>query len=164
MTSSRTVPAPLVAASAVLAVLAAGVVALSRFGTVLVHQCVAAEGTVGALGLRLALLRQDAACPSGSLAVGGDSRQVIGVLVLVALPVLVAHLVAAAAALGLLARVRSGVRTAVRALTGLVLRPEPVRPVPARPSRPVLARLVVVPADGPTLGSPLRRGPPARLA
>lgn len=164
MTRSRTVPAPLVAASAVLAVLAAGVVALSRFGTVLVHQCVAAEGAAGTLGLRLALLRQDATCPSGSLAVGGDSRQVIGVLVMVALPVLVAHLVAAAAALGLLARVRSGVRTAVRALAGLVRRPEPVRPVPARSSRPVLARLVVVPADGPTLGSPLRRGPPARLA
>ena len=116
MTRTRTVPTPLVAASAVLTVLAAGVVALSRFGTVLVHQCVAAEGAAGALGLRLALLRQEAACPSGSLAVGGDSRQVIGVLVMVALPVLVAHLVAGAAALGLLARVRSGVRTVVQAL------------------------------------------------
>ena len=45
------------------------------------------------MGLRLALLRSDLTCPSGTYAIGGDTGQVVGLVVVVALPLLLAHLV-----------------------------------------------------------------------
>jgi hypothetical protein len=135
--------------------------ALARTGALLVHQCVA-DGTAGAIGLRLALLRQDAACP-GQLAIGGEPREVIGVVVLVAVPVLLAHLVGVLAGLGMLARVRAGVRTVARVLSGLLRRPEPVAlHVAARQLAPV-ARREAAPR-GPALTVRPLRGPPLAIA
>ncbi|MDO8106640.1 hypothetical protein Q6348_05445 [Isoptericola sp. b441] len=164
MDRTRVAPAPLAAVLAALSVVGVGFATASRFGAILVHQCVAGDGMAGALGLRLALLRPDAACPSGALAVGGDSRQVMGVLVVVALPLLLVHLLGLTMAAGLLARIGLAVRTVVRVLAGLVRRPEPARPALPRCARPVPAGLLRGAVEGAPVGSPLLRGPPLRFA
>jgi len=138
---------------------------LTQRGALMVHQCVGVgDGAAGWLGLRFALLRQDAACPSGSLAVGPDGRQALAVVVVVALPVLVAHLVAATVGVGLAERVRQIVGAALRLL---------VRPLRGRPGRPpflprplrLTAARPAVRAPGPVdVLVPLRRGPPLRFA
>lgn len=159
MTRVRSATAPAVFGA--LAVLGAGVAVLSRSSSVLVHQCVA-DGTAGAIGLRLALLRHDPACPS-ELAVGGDTRQVIGVVVLVAAPVLALHLAGLLAGLGLLARANAGLRAVAAVLAGLVARPEAAQ-VPG-PSGALPAPVAVLggPRTAALLGAPLRRGPPLAL-
>ena len=165
VTRTRRMPARTVAVLGVLALASAGFGALTRFASVAVHQCVA-DGTAGAIGLRLALLRHDAACPSGTLAIGGDGRQVTSLIVLVALPVLVVHLLGIAAAAGMAGRIRAGVHTMVRLpLAGLVARPEPVA-LTVLPLRPVRSRRSRsrAPIEGPPAGVPWRRGPPLRLA
>jgi hypothetical protein len=159
----RVTPTHVVASLGVLALATGGLAALVRLGSLAVHQCTA-DGAAGAIGLRLALLRHDPMCPSGTLAVGGDRQHVIGVLVLVALPVLLAHLAGAAAAVGVLARIRSGLRAVARVLAGLVARPEPTTAVVRREAGPVPALALAAPLDGPPVGMPLRRGPPLRLA
>lgn len=150
---------------AVLGALAGAVAAVgtvSRHAEVLVHQCVA-DGTAGAIGLRLALLHHDPACPSGELAVGGQTRQVIGVVVLVALPVLAAHLVGLLAGAGLLARVRAGLRTVRGVLAGLVGAPEPAF-VPVSVVRRVPVEVVRSRHTDPVLAVPALRGPPVAPA
>lgn len=144
----------------VLALLAALVAAASHLmaqGALAVHSCVPGTGA-GALGLRLALLRADAACPSGTLAVGGDQRQVIGVVVVVALPALAAHLVGAMLGLGIAARLHGVLSAAVAALGRRLRAPEP-RGVPVRPHLPVDAT-VLRPRHACAVAMPLRRGPP----
>jgi hypothetical protein len=91
---------------------------LGRLGGLVVHQCVA-DGGFGWLGLRLALLRADAICPNGSLAVGGDQRQVLAVVIGVAGPVLLGHLVAACVGVGGLAHLRRLARGVLAVLTGV---------------------------------------------
>lgn len=151
----------MVALLAALAAVTSASSSLARAGAVLVHQCVA-DGTAGAIGLRLALLRQDAACP-GQLALGGEPGRVVGVVVLVAVPVLLGHLVGVLAGLGILARVRTGVRTVARVLGGLLRRPEPVAVhVAARPLAPVVRREAT--PRGPALTVRPLRGPPLAIA
>ena len=133
---------------------------LVHLGGVLVHQCVDL-GAAGWVGLRLALLRSDLTGPSGTLAVGGEAGQVVGVVVVVALPLLVVHTLAAIAGLGALTGLR---RAFGAALTVLVRRPRrvlaPVAPVVGpRPEEPVDVpswSVVTAAADG----TPWRRGPP----
>lgn len=148
-----------------LVALALGVGAvLARNGSILVHQCVPAEGTAGWLGLRLALLRTDAACPTGELAVGGDGRQVLGVVVMVALPMLLGHLAGLALSLGLMARLH-GLLRAVAAVLTVVPRPPAAAPASHPQVRLVrlvaVARSVVVLVGRPGAQTPSRRGPPA---
>lgn len=141
-------------------VLLTAAVALVGRAEVLVHQCVAGDGMAGWLGLRLALLRADVDCPSGTLAVGADGRHVAGLLVVVALPVLLAHLAVAATGLAVLAALRGAVRAVVEAVGALVRRvPRPVRVlvVRARAAVAVVVRRAVA-ATG--RGGVLRRGPP----
>ena len=136
---------------------------LAQRGALLVHQCVG-DGAAGWLGLRLALLRQDVACPSGTLAVGPDGRQALAVVVMVALPVLWVHLLATAIGLALARHVRHVVGVAL----GLVVRPFRDRPTPVRLVLRGVRRLVAscaVRAPGPVdVAVPLRRGPPLQLA
>ncbi|MBC7289879.1 MAG: hypothetical protein H5T83_00910 [Actinotalea sp.] len=140
--------------------LVAGVAALVAHAPVLVQRCLAADGLTGTVGVRLALLRPDADCPSGTLALGGEPGQVMGVLVLVAVPVVLAHVLTALAAACVLAGAGVLVR-AVGALVGAV--------VPTLPGVPrlVVDRLRAVVADvaAPVVravrdASVLRRGPP----
>lgn len=147
---------------ALVAVLVASL-ALVEQGTVLVQQCVAGGGVVGRLGLGLVLLRADEACPTGTFALGGDGRHVLGVVVLVAVPALLTHLAALAAGLGLLARAAAALRHVARVVTQ-VLPGVPEAPhavvVPTRSPAWVDAR----PADDLTAAAvPWRRGPPALL-
>lgn len=149
--------AAVVAAGAVVAALAGG---LARHGALLVHQCVPADPAVGRLGVSLALLRPEADCPTGTLAVGGDGTHVMGVVVLVALPVLLTHLLALGTGLGLVARLRVLVR-ATAAVLGWVASPVPA--APALVVRRVRAAVVAarrLPSGRPALAVPLRRGPP----
>lgn len=157
------------AAPAVLPVLGAlglvvGAVALlAQRGGLLVHQCVG-DGAAGWLGLRLALLRQDATCPSGTLAVGPDGRQALAVVVMVAVPVLLAHLVAAALGFGLARQVRLVVGVALR----LLGRPFRARPAPVlvvlRDVRRFVVSCAVRPPGPVDVAAPLRRGPPLQFA
>lgn len=150
--------APAVAAAAALL---AGAVHLAQQGTLTVQQCVSGAG-LGRFGLGLALLRVDEACPDGTLAVGGGQRQVIGVVVVVAMPVLAAHLAGATLGLGALARLHRLLRAVVAVLGAMVRRPVAPPPLPAE------ARAAVdVPVDPPTsravVGVPWWRGPPQVL-
>lgn len=138
---------------------------LAERGALLVHQCVGVGGgAAGWLGLRLALLRPDATCPSGTLAVGPDGRQALAVVVMVAVPALLAHLGAAAIGLGLARRARLVVGIALRLLRPrLRRRPAPVAVVLREVRRFVASRAGRPP--GPVdVAAPLLRGPPLQLA
>lgn len=140
--------------------LAAGVVALAAHAPVLVHRCLPADGLTGGLGVRLALLRADADCPSGTLALGGEPERVMSLLVVVAVPVVLAHALSLLAAACVVAGARLLVR-AVGRVAGVVL---PVLPRAPRGAveRP---RTVVAVAVGDVVRAVLdagvpRRGPP----
>lgn len=157
--SGRAAPAllPALAALTVLASFGAGAVVLLRQSALMVHQCVSA-GSLGRFGVSLALLREEAACPAGSYGVG-DGQRVIGVVVAVALPVLVAHLVGAGLGIGLMSWLSRLVRLAVAVVRGL--RPRPAEPVAVPLVRtwtvdvaPTAPRTRAVP------GGPWWRGPP----
>jgi hypothetical protein len=137
--------------------LAGAAVQLADRASISVLQCVPGTG-LARFGVTLALLRQDDACPHGSLALGGDQRQVLGVVIMVALPVLVAHLMGAVVGIGVLARLHRVLRAAFALLV-------PVLRVPATVPTPEPFVLAVdVPVDPPTsrvvVGVPQRRGPP----
>lgn len=142
-----------------LAIAAAGAASLMRNAAV---QCVT-DGTAGSIGLRLALLHEDRRCLAGDLAVGGAAGDVMGVVVLIALPLLVAHLCGAAAGTGLLVQARTVLRGVLGALSSLVHRPEPVR-VPATGARWVPVDVVRARRDDPALAILELRGPPAHPA
>ena len=146
-----------------LATLVAGAAMLSRQGALTVHQCVPGDGTAGWLGLRLALLRADVACPTGSLAVGGDSRQIMGVVVTVALPVLLAHLAGVGLGLGLLARVRTIVRSAAGVLAAVLPRLPRGRTLGVRRAPVLLSSAWSWVAGRLGVEVPWRRGPPELL-
>lgn len=145
------------------AVAATGAVALTWLAdqaTVLVRQCMAADGLVEWIGVHLAVLRTGADCPDGTLALGGGSAQVLTALLGTVLVLAALHAVGGVVGLGLAARAGGVLRAALDAVRA---RRGP-RPVLARvPGR---ARLVVVgraPAalTRPVRGGVLRRGPPA---
>lgn len=109
-------------------------------GRLLLHPCVSADGPLGQLGVRLALLSSANDCPEGTLAVSDAATHGAILVLSVAAPALVAHVVVAAFGAGLTALV---VRAASSA--GALLRVVLVR-LPARPhAAPApLRRLVVV--------------------
>ena len=153
---------PLAAALLVLSWAVSSWIALVRTGSLLVQQCLPVDGTAGWLGVRLSVLRVDAACPTGELAVGGDARQVLGILVVVAVPVLVAHLATVVLGVGVLTRVRALARCALVVLASVLPHlPSALRPAGPSP-RPALrtARSDRLPAPT-SLDAPWRRGPPA---
>lgn len=146
-----------------LATLVAGAALLSRQGALTVQQCVPGDGAAGWLGLRLALLRADVVCPTGTLAVGGDSRQVMGVVVLVALPALLAHVAGVVLGLGLLARVRTLVRAAAAVLAAVLPRLPRGRVQVVRRAPALLVSTWSRVAGRLGLEVPWRRGPPELL-
>ncbi|WP_456846963.1 hypothetical protein, partial [Cellulomonas sp. P5_C6] len=147
-----------VAALAVTAVAAA----LAAQGRVLLHDCVAAGGVLGPLGLRLSVLRDAADCPDGSYGLGAMSQGAV-VLLSIAVPVAALYLLLAACGVGLSAVLVRAARQ-VRVLLG---RAVPGRQASGRPL-PVAARARLVPqpvaaawTDRVLVGSIARRGPPA---
>lgn len=122
---------------------------------VTVQQCVSGGGFAH-LGVGLALLHSDPTCPDGA-ALGPDRGQVVGIVVMIALPVLVAHLVGLAAGVGLTARLHRLMR-AVLAMIVPSLRA--AGPLPSAPvARPVEAAVPAL-TTAEVVGGPLRRGPP----
>lgn len=137
---------------------AGGALHLVERGTLTVQQCVPGSG-LGRVGLGLAMLRVDEACPHGTLAVGGDQRQVFGIVVVVALPVLLANLAGATLGIGVLSRLQGALRGLLALLVSLRRRPPSPAPLPA------VGRVRVdVPVDRPAssavVGVPWWRGPP----
>jgi hypothetical protein len=88
-----------------LALAAAVVTHLAERGIAVVHQCVDLPGLWGVVGMRFALVHEAPDCPSGA-ALGGEPAAMVTVLGALALPVLVAHAVAALVAWSLSARAR----------------------------------------------------------
>lgn len=153
----RRVDALVAPALAMVALLAAGAFVLVQQGSLMVHQCVTA-GALGRFGVSLALLRDDAACPAGSYGVG-DGQRAIGVVIAIALPVLLAHLVGAGLGVGLASRLHRLVRVAVAVVRGL--RPRPADPVVVPVVRLVAVDVpVVAPRARAVPGGPWWRGPP----
>ncbi|MBB2925366.1 hypothetical protein [Cellulomonas cellasea] len=109
-------------------------------GRLLLHPCVSADGPLGQLGVRLALLTSATDCPEGTLAVSDAATHGAILVLSVAAPVLVAHVLVAVFGAGLTALLVRAASSA-GALLGAVLVRLPVRPrVVSTPPR----RLVVV--------------------
>ena len=149
--------------SLVAALAVAGLAAVvAAQGRVLLHDCVAAGGALGPLGLRLAVLRDAADCPEGAYGLGTVSQGAV-VLLSVAVPVAALYLLLTVCGVGLSALLVRAARQ-VRRLVGRALRGG--RPAP-RPL-PVAARARLTPqpvvaswTDRVLVGSIARRGPPA---
>ncbi|QCB94584.1 hypothetical protein [Cellulomonas shaoxiangyii] len=164
----RTRPAPVLRHARARALTLAGVLVAATplvaaaQGRVMVHRCVAADGALASLGLRMDVLASADHCPQGAYALGATSQGAV-LLLSVAVPVVVLHLVLAAAGLGLGALVRRA-RTGVVALLGAAaVRRVVARALPAVPRTPLTAPVlpVLVRHDrGLVLVRP-HRGPPA---
>lgn len=140
-------------------------VTLGEHGVSLVSRCVTTAGAPAWWATHLAMVRVDAACPEGSLALGGAPGDVAVVLATIALPALLVQAVMLVVVGGVLAAVRTSWRCARAVVGATILLPVPtpgvtpvgrVRPVP----RPFVRR-VRVRVGGPV---PVRRGPPACAA
>ena len=140
-------------------------VAASEAGITLLSRCVTGAGAAGWWATHLAMVRVDATCPEGTLALGGAPGDVAVVLATVTVPALLAQLVSLVVAGGLLAALRTTLRT-VRAVVGR--RPVARATVPAlaplgrvRLAPRPTARRARVRVGGPV---PVRRGPPVPAA
>lgn len=115
-----------------LTLVAAVVTHLADRGYAVVHQCVTVPGAWGVAGIHLALVRATPECPSGT-ALGADPAAMVTVVGALALPVVVAHAVAAGVAWGVSAWARrahersravvGGAARALRTVVRGVLRP-----------------------------------------
>ncbi|MDM8083448.1 hypothetical protein QUV83_01540 [Cellulomonas cellasea] len=134
-------------------------------GRVLLHACTSADGPLAMLGVRLALLQGSADCPDGSLAMdpAGAHRAVL--VMSLALPVIAAHAALGACGIGLTALLVRVVNAAGRLLRAVLRRlPRPTAPhVQARALSAACAGPIARPRSV-RMASPLRRGPPLRLA
>ena len=138
---------------------------LASHGRLVLHECLDADGYLAPLGVRLALLGGSADCPDGTVAMTPVARTGVMLVLGLAVPVILGHLLLALGGVGLTA-----VLARVAATTGLVLRavldraPRAPHAVQARP------RLVVVGPHLPDLlrralaSAHLRRGPPLLTA
>lgn len=160
----RGFPLPPLAVAVVLVLVSGLGGALASRTQLALHACLPGEGPVGWLGLRLALLRASVDCPEGTLALGGSTSRSALVVVSVAVPTLLAHVLAAACGLSLsalLARAASG----VRGVLGAAWRVLPAEPRATwwRAVGLVPARTVVVLRRAGDAAHP-DRGPPAPAA
>ncbi|MGP7960156.1 hypothetical protein ACTVCO_05000 [Sanguibacter sp. A247] len=140
-------------------------VTLGEHGVSIVSRCVTTAGAPVWWATHLAMVRVDAACPEGSLALGGAPADVAVVLATIALPALLAQALVLVAVGGVLAALRASWHCA-RAVLGAPM----ALPV-ATPSAPPVARVRTIPrpfvrrvlvrVGGPV---PVRRGPPACAA
>lgn len=156
----RGFPTSPLAAAAVLALVGA----FAGRSQVMLHACLPGHGPLGWLGLRLALARSSVDCPEGTLALGGTGARSALVVVWIAAPTLLVHLLAAACGVSLsalLARAASGIGV----LLGAVL-----RVLPGAPRAPWVRAAGVVGRDlavAPTRVLAMRhpdRGPPVSSA
>ena len=127
-------------------------------GLLQVTRCVAVPDGVAHLGLRLALLRPAADCPTTGIALGGENEQVLGVVLMLTLPMALLHVAAVGGGW-------SGLRALRRSLARLA-RLTPWRVLPRDVSVPVARRrlparrAIAVLRGGDHLRVPLWRGPP----
>jgi len=133
---------------------------LVRSGALVFHPCVPGDGPLGWLGLRLAILRPDAACPSGTLTVEGRTGGTVGLLVIVTLPLVATHLASLAAGMGLVALLHAALRAVCLLLARAVRRPLASPSVQTPSPHVALVATPTVAVIRRDLASPRRRGPP----
>lgn len=135
--------------------------AVAAQGRVLLHDCVAAGGVLGPLGLRLAVLRDAADCPDGSYGLGSMSQGAV-VLLSIAVPVAALYLLLTACGIGLaalLVRAARQVRLLLRrAVPGLRVGAQALPVV--RRARLVASGVVAPWTERVLAGGVGRRGPP----
>ena len=139
--------------------------ALGDAGISVVSRCVNGTGAPAWWATHLAMVRADAACADGTLALGGAPGDVAVVLATIAVPVLLAQMLLLVVAGGLLAALRTTLRTVHAVVGSRLVHPAtvpvvtPLGRVRLAP-RPLLRRARVR-VGGPV---PVRRGPPVPAA
>ncbi|WP_029252927.1 hypothetical protein [Paraoerskovia marina] len=136
----------------------------SVHGYAVVHRCVDIGATGAAWGMRLALVRDSAACPAGEVAVGGTTDAAVHVVGALAVSVLVAHVAALCVAVGAGAAVARAVtrfRTAARRRLVALVRTAGAVPADDRADVPVLGRRSAAVARAVHGAAVTWRGPPA---
>ncbi|ADG73590.1 hypothetical protein Cfla_0678 [Cellulomonas flavigena DSM 20109] len=139
-------------------------VVLAAHGRVLLHQCVVADGPLASVGVRMAVLRSAVECPEGTLGLGAASTGAV-LLLSVALPVVVLHLLLVACGLGLGVVLRRGAAAVASLLVAHLLPPVVAVGLPAVAERRALAGTgagLRVPRDREHDPARPRRGPPVR--
>lgn len=86
------------------------VVAAAGSGAVQIARCLPVSGGLGQLGMHVTLLRADPACPTGTLALNGDSEAMLAVALVISLPALLGGLAMIAGTAAVLAAGRSALR------------------------------------------------------
>ena len=153
----RAVPWPPLVAAALIG-------ALAGPAQLVVHTCVPGTSSLGWLGLRLALLRSSVDCPNGSLALGGSVAQSALVVISIAIPTLLAHLLALAGGVSLSA-VLARAASAARRVLGAALWVLPAAPrARCTPAALVAHRDLAVARAWELTGRHGNRGPPALSA
>lgn len=130
-------------------------------GTLQVTRCVSVPGGVAQVGINLALLRPAAECPTTGLALGGESEQVLAVVILLTLPMLLLHAGVLAGSWGAVAVVRRSLARLAQLTPWRRLPTAGTLQVPAH--RPAAVGILSVPAVRTPGATPLLRGPPALL-
>lgn len=142
--------------SATVVALIASLGAALATGLVSLRRCVPMDGSWATLGVRLALVHPDAACPAGTMAVDGE--QVLGIAVVITAPGLVPHVATALGVAGVTKLVRAVLAAAARrVLPHLLARPRLVVGVP----RGLVARPALPPRSAWLCPAQPLRGPPA---
>lgn len=158
----------LAGAVASLAVLTlAAVTFASAHGYAVVHRCVELPGAGAAWGMRLALVRDSAACPAGEVAVGGSPQAVVHVIGAMALSAIVAHVLALLLAAGVgasIGRAARRYRETLRRRLLLFGAPTAVGVVGPVRGLPVVGRRCAAAAQAVHGSTVTWRGPPARAA
>lgn len=130
-------------------------------GAVQVTRCVVVPGGIAQVGVHLALLRPAEACPTTGVALGGDSEQMLAVVVMLTLPMLVLHAGVLAGGWGAASAVRRSLARLSRLVPlGAVTAP---RPLAVPTSRGDVVGRVPGPVSRVPGTVPLLRGPPAAL-
>lgn len=163
---ARSLDRPLAAALLAVGGVAVVLGVLAAQGRLLLHPCVTADGPLGQLGVRLALLSSANDCPEGTLAVSDAAANGAILVLSVAAPVLVAHLVVGVFGAGLTALLVRAASSA-GALLGAVLVRLPGRPAAAAGPSPrglVVGAPDVRPPSTRGLRAHPHRGPPLATA
>ncbi|WP_324650418.1 hypothetical protein [Georgenia sp. H159] len=130
-------------------------------GAVQVTRCVAVPGGLAQVGVHLALLRPAEECPTTGVALGGESEQVLAVVVMLTLPMLLLHAGVLAGGWGAASAVRRSLARLAR-LVPLGRVPAP-RPLVVPASRCDVVGHVPGPVSRVPGTVPLLRGPPTAL-
>ncbi|MHB1064371.1 MAG: hypothetical protein ACYC1Z_07795 [Georgenia sp.] len=151
----RRQPGPALAATIAVPLAAAVLTGLATW-----HACVPAGGGLAHIGLTLSLIQLDDGCPPGAFGITAAGRA-LSVAVAASTPMLVAHMLLLAGAVGLFGAVRAVVTAAAGRLRFFVPTPAALPQVPE--GRRIVDRTTRRPFSRLLQTRPYRRGPPVLL-